>query len=86
MTAFAHQAPLFVSAGLTDITALTPGIDAVPQRGWGEQCPTSAEARPVRCATVRVIGWRSTVLQRACDESSHLEKYMLNCRYSINSS
>jgi hypothetical protein len=85
MTAFAHHAPLFVSAGLTDITALTPGIDAMPQRGWGEQCPTSAEARPVSYATVRVIGWRSTVLQRACDESSHLQKYMLNCRYSINS-
>ena len=31
MTAFAHHAPLLVSAGLTDITALTPGIDAVCQ-------------------------------------------------------
>ena len=31
MTAFAHHAPLFVSAGLTDITALPPGIDAVRQ-------------------------------------------------------
>jgi len=31
MSAFAHHAPLLVSAGLTDITALTPGIDAVRQ-------------------------------------------------------
>jgi hypothetical protein len=31
MTAFAHHAPLLVSAGLTDITALTLGIDAVRQ-------------------------------------------------------
>ena len=31
MTAFAHHAPLLVSAGLTDITALMPGIDAVRQ-------------------------------------------------------
>ena len=85
MTAFAHHAPFLMSAGLTDITALMPGIDAVPQRGWGEQCTTSAEARPVRYATVRVIGWRSTVFQRAYDESSHLEKYMLDYKYSTNS-
>jgi len=29
MTAFAHHAPLFVPAGLTDITASTLGIDAI---------------------------------------------------------
>ena len=31
MTAFDQHAPLLVSAGLTDITTLTPGIDAVRQ-------------------------------------------------------
>ena len=53
MTAFAHHAPLLVSAGLTDITALPPGIDAVRQHVG----PIAVLLNNAAKAAVRRLAW-----------------------------
>jgi hypothetical protein len=63
MTAFAHHAPLFVSAGLTDITTLTPGIDAMRQHFGPIVVPLNNAAKHLRHGVKVLLKFKLLELQ-----------------------